>query len=310
MIVKPNFFIVGAPKCGTTALNEYLKQHPDIFMPDSKEINYFGSDLQFRKKRITEADYLKLFEGWNGQKCIGEASVRYLYSALAAQEIKAFSPEGRIIIMLRDPVEMLYSYYYQMLYNGAEDLPTFEEALAAEEDRRRGERIPASTGLIDGLYYRKMVQYTEQVSRFFDAFGREQVHIIIYDDFKTNTPLVFRNTLEFLQVDPTFSTELKVINPNKDVRSAAVRDFFKAPPLWFRLVFRIGRWSVPGAVRKRWNRRIQTAVQDWNTVYRKRPPMNPEIRCQLQAEFLPEIEKLSRLLDRDLTHWCKEGTHD
>ena len=99
----PDFFIVGAPKCGTSALGEYLRKHPDVFMA-RKEMHHFGADLHFGSQifRRKEGAYLAEFDAWNGQLLAGEASVWYLYSTQAAAEIKAFNPKARIIIMLRE----------------------------------------------------------------------------------------------------------------------------------------------------------------------------------------------------------------
>ena len=138
----PNFFIVGAPKCGTTALYAYLAQHPDVFMSDPKEPHYFGSDLDFRyRRRPSDQQYRSYFAGAGDRRRIGEGSVWYLYSECAADEIGQAVPDARIIVMLRDPVEMIPSLHSQFVYNGHEDL-ALADALAAEEDRAQGRRIP------------------------------------------------------------------------------------------------------------------------------------------------------------------------
>lgn len=135
---KPDFFIVGAAKCGTTAMYEYLKEHPEIFMPeDAKEPNYFGSDMNYKSSRLTEEQYLSLFSDAKNEKRIGEASVWYLYSKLAASEIKEFCPSARIIIMLRNPVDMLYSLHSELFYGADEDIEDFKTALNAEEVRKK-----------------------------------------------------------------------------------------------------------------------------------------------------------------------------
>ncbi|MGH7858384.1 MAG: sulfotransferase, partial [Candidatus Binatia bacterium] len=118
----PDFFIVGAPKCGTTAMNDYLAQHPDVFVPARKEMHFFGCDLVFTIPRITRDEYLQAFANWRGQKRIAEASVWYLYSRTAVREIREFSPAARILVMLRQPVDMMYSLHSQRIYNGTEDL--------------------------------------------------------------------------------------------------------------------------------------------------------------------------------------------
>jgi len=151
--ILPDFFIVGAPKCGTTAMYIYLKEHPEIFMPEEKELHYFGSDLKSHWFQRDLNKYLSHFSACNGKKRVGEASVWYLYSKKAATEIKDFSPSSRIIIMLRNPIDMMYSNYYQFLYNGNENLPSFNEAIEAEEDRKRGMSIPETVHFVEGLFY-------------------------------------------------------------------------------------------------------------------------------------------------------------
>jgi len=298
---KPDFFIVGAPKCGTTAMNDYLATHPDIFMA-RKEAHYFGSDLDITFQRMNLDAYLALFAGWQGESRIGEASVWYLYSKRAAAEINAFNPDSRIIIMLRNPVDMLYSNYYQFLYNGNENLPTFEEALAAETERKKGQRLPPDVMLPMSLYYRETAKYTEQVRRYFEVFGRERVHVVIFDDFKKDTALVYKKTLGFLGVDDSFSTNFDVINPNKQVRSTTLRRFLRGHTGWPQAVaVTTARAVLPRKTR----RQITSRLKRWNTVYTERQPLTPATRHQLQIEFLPEVEKLSQLLDRDLTHWCR-----
>ena len=135
----PNFFIVGAPKCGTTAMNDYLDQHPDVFMAH-KELHYFGNDLQV-KNRISEQEYLQHFKDAVNEKIIGEASVWYLFSATAAKEIKSFSPDAKVLIMLRNPVDVIYSLHSQHLYDGNEDVLDFESALALDDERKAGRGI-------------------------------------------------------------------------------------------------------------------------------------------------------------------------
>ena len=133
---RPDLFLVGAPKCGTTAFSDYLSQHPDIFMA-RKEMHFFGADLRFAPHfyRRDEAEYLAQFAARNNQRRVGEASVWHLFSKTAAAEIKAFSPEARIIVMLREPVEMMYSLFHYFRFDGNENLPTFEAALNAELSR-------------------------------------------------------------------------------------------------------------------------------------------------------------------------------
>ena len=188
MIQKPNFFIVGAAKSGTTALYEYLKKHPNIFMP-KKELYYFGKDFTFREAHTPLEYYMSFFEAIPpNAKQIGEASVWYLYSKTAAVEIKEFQPKAKIIIMLREPTEMLYSLHSQQLYSGNEDIEGFEMALQAEFARKKGQQLPPYIGCpYEALHYSEVPRYYEQVKRYIDVFGKENVHIILFNDFAKST---------------------------------------------------------------------------------------------------------------------------
>jgi len=294
MTRKPDFFIVGAPKSGTTAMNDYLAQHPQIFIPDIKEVHFFGRDLHFTKGALRdEAKYLALFEGARPEQRAGEASVWYLYSRTAAEEIRDFNPEAQIIVMLRDPVDMLYSQHSQFLFNGNEDIEDFREALDAEPDRKAGRRIPKSAHLVDGLFYRETVRYAEQLERYFRTFGREKVHVILFDDFKADLGATYRATLRFLGVSEHFTPEFAVVNPNKRARSKLLREFVQAPP---ESVKRLSRLLFPRPVRQAVMKRLDRA----NVRYEARAPLDPALRDELRREFAPEIGKLSRLLGRDL----------
>jgi Sulfotransferase domain len=310
---KPDFFIVGAPKCGTSAMHQYLAAHPEIYMA-KKEMHTFGGDLRFSPLfyRRNLQEYLAEFEARNGQAHAGEASVWYLLSARAAAEIHAFNPEARIIIMLREPAEMLYSLYHQFRFDGNEHLPTFAEALAAEPARRAGRGISRQAHFGQGLVYRDTARYAEQVERYFEVFGRERVHVIIYDDLLADVRTTYCDTLDFLGVDSTqVETDFQVVNGNKSFKHPALRRLLNEPLVR----------STAVAIGRRLPRPVFTALHDmerllWrlNSRSEKRPVLAPEVRAQLQREFAPEVEHLSELLGRDLTHWSglknNEGQSD
>ncbi len=296
---RPNFFIVGAPRCGTTAMYTYLKQHPDIFMSELKEPHFFGSDINASYFVRDIKTYLALFSKAKEEKIIGEASTWYLYSKQAAREIKDFSPYAKILIMLRNPVDMLYSLYYHNVYKGYEPLLQFKDALAAESKRRMGIYIPESTPAPEFLFYRDVPRYTKQVQRYLDIFGRKRVHIIIFDDFEKNTAEIYKKTLEFLEIDPNFQPEFQLINPGKRARSKDIRNFLRNPP---QFVKKIGRTFTSHSLRQK----LIKIANDLNTRYASRPPIAPELRLYLQREFSSEVDQLSKLIDRDLTHWLRE----
>jgi hypothetical protein len=298
---KPNFFIVGAPRCGTTALKEYLAQHPDIFMPPSNvEPHFFGTDLYSPKFVRDEQSYLSLFDGATDEKRLGEKSASYLYSKRAAAEIKAYQLSASIIIMLRNPLDLVYSLHRLRLYDGREHLIDLGDALDAEKDRRRGVRMPASVSVLEKwrYIYRDLVKYAEQVQRYLDTFGWENVHIIIFDDLTRDTADVYRDTLRFLDVNPEFQPEFRKVNPSRSPRNRNLHKLVIAPP---EVLQSFVRAVMPSQLRLRLGR----GIKNLNTNYEPRPPLNPELKKKLQSEFLPEVERLSELLGRDLTHWCQ-----
>jgi Sulfotransferase domain len=300
-IKKPNFFIVGAPKCGTTAFYTYLKEHPDIFMSSIKEPQFFADDVlgDLRSVRTLD-DYLNCFAAAEREGMIGEASVAYLGSRAALQGIKAFSPSAQIIIMLRSPIDVMYSEYSQRILDTREPSVSFEVALKAEEEgklspwRRQG-------GKVIGLSLRETVRFFYQVREYFQAFGREKIHVIIYDDLKKDTAGTYVETLRFLGVRPDFQPRFKVIHANKRVRSRQLQEFLIHPPQRM-----IARALLPQPIRRLGG----NSLLRLNSPNTPRPPMNPTLRRSLQQELEADVERLSGLLDRDLTHWVVEPVSD
>jgi hypothetical protein len=294
---RPNFFIVGAPRCGTTAMYEYLRRHPQVFMPYRKEPVYFGSDLAKRPPYLDEASYLALFDPADDAKAIGEATVWYLYSQTAPAEIKALAPDARIIIMLRNPIDMIHSLHRHWLWSANEDLADFGDALAAEPEREAGRRVPDNMEQPIGLRYRWLGKYTPHVQRYLESFGPERVLVLIHDDLAVDGRAIGRRTLDFLGVDTDYDAPFEVVNQNKRARSPRlqrlsrskrfVRLASKLPPRLFHLLWR--------------------GLQRANIRPESRSPVGPELRRQLAAEFAPDVAALGRLLRRDLSQWTAEA---
>lgn len=295
---RPDFFIVGAFKAGTTALYEYLRAHPQIFMSVPKEPMYFGADLTPRYRRMTEDEYLALFRDAREDQHAGEASPWYLYSTAAAAEIRAFEPAARAIIMLRNPVDVMYAQHSQLVFNQREDLADFGAALDAEPDRLAGRRIPQHAIRPEALYYRKSVRFPEQVRRYLDVFGRTGVHFIVFDDLVADAAGVYRSTLEFLGVDPGFPLDTTVYNPNKSARSGRVQRAIFAPPPALRGLF--GRLRRVPLLH-----RVRDALVSVNSRPAERQKMDPALRAALTAEFAPQVAELGELIGRDLSAWSR-----
>ena len=300
-MAKPDFFIVGAPRCGTTAMYEYLRQHPQIFMPEHKEPIYFGDDLTHLHGRLTERDYLGLFKPSRPGQRVGEASTWYLFSTSAAREIRDFDPNAQIIIMLRNPVDVMYSLHRELVFYRAEPIKDFDEALAAEADRKQGRRLGPS-GRAEMLYYRDVVRFADQVERYFETFDRERIHIIVYDDFAKDPAAAHRELLRFLGVDDSFEPRIERVNETKEHRFAALTEIIVRPP---RPIARL----VPLVRRTRIAHQIRAAILMANSKATKRAPMAPDLRERLTAEYADEVARLGELIGRDLSHWS-DGTPD
>ena len=227
-ISLPDFFIVGAAKAGTTSLYQYLKQHPEIYLPPIKEVNFFCSDIQpknFRPDyaRSVQVDldayinggmkeelfhgfiqnweqYKKIFAPASGKKAIGELSNTYLYSETAAKNIYDKFPDAKIIMVLRNPIDRAYSHYQMDFRNG---LVTEDFITAFNNDRHK---IPKGWG-ISNLYYELGLYFT-QVKRFTELFPPQQMKIFLYDEMVADEKLFYKNICEFLKVDSNYSFNL------------------------------------------------------------------------------------------------------
>ncbi len=302
-VIYPNFFIVGAPKCATTAMAHYLGMHREIFMPAQKELHYFGKDLisKNRKGGIYSLEmYLSFFREARNQKFVGEASVLYLYSETAAHEIKRFAPDSKIIIMLRNPIDVMYALHSQLLSQADEDIQSFEAALAAEPFRAVGQMLPRGIEYIDdGLLYRSVVRFTSQVQRYLDIFGRNNVRIVLYDDILSDIRKEYRSLLRYLGVDDQdFLPDFNIINGNKQARFPGLQRFVRYPPKWFIGLTRA--WVPKGLALD-----IRARVLSRNVRFSSRETLDVSLRRSLALEFESEILSLGSLIGRDLSGWLR-----
>jgi hypothetical protein len=293
----PDFYIVGAPKAGTTSLYEYLATHPRVFLPEQKELRYFGSDLDVRgRRRFDQEAFLALYAHAPPDALLGNAYVWYLFSCKAAAEIHAARPDARIVIMLREPVAALHALHSEFVYDGNEDLDEFAEALAAEPDRCAGRRIPGEAHFPEGLCYRSTVRYAEQVQRYLGLFGPTQVHVGLFDDFVADADAAGERVLSFMGLSPEPGIAFPHRNPNKRARSALVRRLLANPPVAVRRVIRA---ALPGRLRRAAYRHAVAL----NAVAPGRADLAPDLRRTLRLELEPEVKRLERLLGRELPAW-------
>ncbi len=305
----PNFFIVGAARCGTTSLYNYLKQHPQIYMSPIKEPHFFSTDFEiekmdpvylknkiidfekyFSKKPLEERHiahikeeryYYKLFEDVKNEIAVGEASTGYLYSKVAAKNIRDKIPNAKIIIILRNPIERAYSHYLMDLNKGIISGEFLKEVIRDYEKPIKGWGI---THLyIDlGLYY-------EQVKRYLDIFPVEQVKIILFEDLKNNFQKVFSEICNFLEV--------KVINLDTH-KKYNVSIFPKYP----KLNKILKRFYLAGIFSKILPYSFKVQVK--NVLYnRKISSLKINEKKFLLDIFYEDIKKLEDLIQKDLSNW-------
>lgn len=300
MPVKPDFFIVGAPKCGTTALYEYLRPHPSIFMPEIKEPHFFAKDLGTYPRIKTLAEYHALFAGATADHLrVGEASVYYLRSSVAIPAIREFNPEARILAMFRNPVDMVYSLHSQLLHVAEETVADFETAWRLQEPRSRGLELPPAIRSPLLVQYAQIGQFGTQARRLLSCFPREQVKLILYDDFAASPQRVYDEVMGFLGIPHDQRTEFPRINENKGARLPWLRRLYRKPPPVLREAVRSLKRAVGGEG-------ISTAKKKFvalNTVRERRRPLPPELRAELVATFHGEVTLLGQLMGRDLRHW-------
>ena len=302
----PNFLIIGAAKSGTTSLANYLKQHPQVFIPPgNKEPNFFileGLKLpsfagpaepkilyeKIYQYSVTDIDsYRSLFQEVSQEKAIGEASVPYLYFPQAAERIKKHIPDVRMIVVLRNPVDRLYSHYLMVREKYLLEPLRLAQAIAQEK-----ERIRNNWGW--DWHYVSMGMYYKQLKLYLDLFDREQIKIFLYEDFCLEPVKVVQEICRHISVDDRFIPDLSTRNKvSYASRSLMLNRLLNTPN-------RI-RASLKRLLPKTAYKRFLSYGSSWNKV--SIPPLAPDIRKRLKAVFREEIIKLQELIHRDLSAW-------
>jgi hypothetical protein len=310
----PDFFIVGAPKSGTTSLFWMLRQHPQIFMPDLKEPRFLATDAPARpgftkfpregKRPQTLDDYLALFEGAEPGQRVGEATTFYLWSRAAPIRIAELQPQARIIAVLREPVSFLHSLHLTNLLISYESERDLRKAMSLEPARREGRQIPRFSARPQVLYYSEHVRYVEKLRRYHDQFPPEHVLVLIYDDLWGDTQATVRRVLRFLDVDEDY--------PIKSVRTNVTKRAVRAPGLKH-LLESLALIRPPNAKSGPVEQRVRKTVRmiRRRVVMRDPPARDESFAMELRRRFKPEVVALSEYLDRDLvTLWGYDKVGD
>jgi len=225
-----DFLIIGTPKAGTTSIQSYLSEHPEIFMPKQKEIHFFGKDLNI-DENLTKDVYQRLFKDSESEAIKGEASVFYLYSSYACNEIYEYNPNMKLIVCFRNPIDFLISYHQDSIYVGIEEEENFWKALELETERRNGKKIPKTNLFQKSLYYSKMIDYAGEIKKFIEQFGKENIHVVIFEEFFKNPKTQLKSILKFLGANDTDFAPDSFINknPRRSLRSKKLNYLIKNP---------------------------------------------------------------------------------
>ncbi len=302
MSVKlPNFLIIGAAKSGTTALFRYLEQHPQVFISEPKEPHFLafdgesphfcgpGDEVMMNTKVYTEFPrYESLFNAAGNAAAIGEGSVSTLYYPQSIGRIKKYMPDAKLIVLLRQPAERAWSAFSFMHMRVYEPCQDFREAL-----RQEAQRISQNWHHI--WHYQRQGMYYQQLKPYFDAFGRDQIRVYLFDDFRKNPQPVLRDCFDFLGVDASF---VPGEEPSPHVSGMPKSRLLQAAVARAGTLRKMLKVFIPPRMRKAMHRKFE----EMNL---RKDKLDPQLRAELTNSFREDILQLQDLLDRDLTSWLK-----
>jgi len=285
----PNFMIIGIAKAGTTSLHRYLDQHPQVFMCPMKGTNFFGYEDARAWKWTDEGDppllqhfpvktlaaYEATFAGAADEIAIGEASPQYFRCPTAARRIHECLPNVKLVASLRNPADRAFSGFLMRTRRGEAVKSIYEEL------------TPAASHVREGFYY-------ERMKRYFDLFARDQIKIIMFEEFKRDSVKVVVDLFDFLGVDTNFVPDTSTKhNPAGVPKSRLLNRLFFNPTL-----VRTAQSLFP--------ERVQQMVKKIRQQNLKTPPkFPPDLHAKLLDHYRSDILKLEVLLDRDLSIWLK-----
>lgn len=284
LVKKPNVFILGAPKCGTTSLANWLTDHPQVYFSPIKEPSFFNYDYGFRRQWSLER-YEQLFEGAKeSHRAVCEASVKYLYSRTAVPAILAYADSPKFVVMLRDPVRMAPSLHEQTLFNGDEDEEDFYLAWRLQHERLYGASVPKHCRDPQLLQYGTWCKLGEQLERLYQHVPREQTHVIHLEDMQADPSGEYRRLLDFLGLDDDGRETFPVANQAKTRRLPWLIQGVQRGNELLRAM------GVP-PVRVGFTAFLKQKLRKT----RPRPPLSPETIQMLEEHFAEDQLRLERL---------------
>jgi len=298
------FFIVGAPRAGTTAFGRYLKGHADVCFSDPKETHFFTAADDDTAPEILKRRYLNAFFPTvpEGTKLLGEGSVSTLYSPAAVRRAKTCFPRAKFIVLLRNPLDLLRSYHGRMLYLRQESEENFETAWDLQEARAAGRHIPRGCSDPRILQYREVGSLGRYTTQLFEVAGRENCLAVFFENFILDPLGTYKQTLHFLDLPYDGRTVFQRKNSQRRYKSEFWQNLYCGPLL--RPVGNlITKHPAQLAKLQRLTRRLRKKIKRVNTVEVTLPELDSSFAARLRSTFSEDCDQLSRLLDVDLTQW-------
>ena len=297
---KVNLFLVGAAKSGTTSLFRYFEQHPSFFTTTPKEPRFFAHDIYEQHRLIkTRAEYDNLYKtAISAQDYLVDASPAYMYSSVAAKEIYKYNPQAQIVVMLRRPADLVHSVHAQYLWSCDENIEDFEIAWKMSEQRKKGLSIPRGCSNPQVLIYNEFALLGAQIERYLKVFPREQVHAIVFDDFKENAKACFDRLMKSLDVSAEADINFTPRNLNTVHRSKLLSIILQGKAPGISLLKTLLR---PVGIRNIY--KIRSLLLGANSKVINRQPLSQSLRMEIELLYEKDVQKLEALLGLDLTAW-------
>jgi hypothetical protein len=298
-VKRPNFFIIGAPKCGTTSLASWLSSHHQVFLSDPKEPDFFNFDHYHLPEWPikSQSSYDSLFEDASERHlAVGEASVWYLYSAAAVPNILEYNADAKFIVCLRNPVEMAVSLHRHLVFYAREPVREFERAWRLAEDRWNGRNVRRWSGEPRKLAYNKVCQLGNQVGRLLSNASRERVCFVFLEDLANNARSEYLRVLNFLGLEDDDRRCFPVLNQGKRRKWPVINNTIVALH-YFRRRLGMHRSLRLG---------ITAGLDALNNSLGEHDALSAALERELQEYFSADVALLGRLVGRDLSHWCTE----
>jgi len=302
----PDFFIIGAPRCGTTSLSRYLMRHPQVCFSRPKETHYFAQQREMPSADDLKRDYIDRYFGHrtDAESVAGEGSVSYIHLPQAIEQILHFNPAAKFIAMVRNPRSMLPSYHQKMLFLLQESEANFDKAWALQSSRAQGKNLPRTCLDPRLLDYTEVASLGAQVQRLFEMAGRERSHIIVFDDFVKDTLASYRAVLEFLEIGYDGQTEFERRFDSQMYRFRWLQYlFFAAATRGGKYVDTLERrrrkYREDGTIRPNLVKRLTKL----NKGPKKPAPLSPQMVDILREDLRDDVGLLGELLKRDLGYW-------